>query len=93
MAVSDMHIVMFCLIERVNLKLAGINHLTTKLFDYGKEETDHIISVDPLLGQVIQKLGYIEREVIPELFPALIYNIVSQLVSLKGAETVWGKMI
>lgn len=67
--------------------------LQIKLFDYGETETDHLINVDPVLGAAILKLGPLKRQVIPNLFPALIYNIVSQLVSLKSAETVWGKMV
>ena len=76
-----------------DLKLAAKRDLQTKFFDYGEKEVKHIVSVDPLLGAVISRIGHLYREVIPNLFPALIYNIVSQLVSLKGAETVWGKML
>jgi len=69
------------------------NGLQMKFFDYGESEIHHLICVEPALGSAISKLGHLNRDVIPDLFPALIYNIVSQLVSLKSAETVWGKMI
>lgn len=73
-------------------KLIVNENLQIKLFDYGEKEINHLICVDPILGSAISRLGHLDREVIPSLFPALIYNIVSQLVSLKGAETVWGNM-
>ncbi len=73
--------------------MSSNNDLQMKFFDYGESEIDHLICVDPTLGSAISKLGHLNRDVIPDLFPALIYNIVSQLVSLKSAETVWGKMI
>lgn len=73
--------------------MSNRGYIETKLFDYGRKEMDHLIRVDPVLGAAILKLGHLKRQVMPDLFPALIYNIVSQLVSLKGAETVWGKMI
>lgn len=63
-----------------------------KLFEYGEKEINHLVCVEPILGAAILRIGHLDREVIPALFPALIYNIVSQLVSLKSAETVWGKM-
>ncbi len=73
--------------------MAAKSELQTKIFDYGEKEINHILSLDPLLGAVIKRLGHLDREVIPSLFPALIYNIVSQLVSLKSAETVWANML
>ena len=67
--------------------------IQTKLFDYGRKEMDHLLDVDPILGLAITRLGHLKRQVMPDLFPALVYNIVSQLVSLKSAETVWRNMI
>ncbi len=67
--------------------------LQIKFFEYGETEINHLVSVDNVLGSAILNIGHLDREVIPDFFPALIYNIVSQLVSLKSAETVWRNMI
>lgn len=73
--------------------LLADRNIQIKLFDYGEKEINHLKNVDPILASAISRIGYLKREVIVDIFPALIYNIVSQLVSLKSAETVWGKMI
>lgn len=75
------------------LSLATKGDLQKKFFDYGEKEINHLMSVDPLLGSAISRLGHLDRDVVNPLFPALIYNIVSQLVSLKSAETVWANMV
>ena len=61
-------------------------------FKYGKTEIDYLSAKDELLGQAIKDIGIIEREVHPDLFTALIRNIVSQQIAKKAAVTVWGRM-
>lgn len=61
-------------------------------FPYGKTEMNYLIEKDPLLGEAIKKYGYVPRETMPDLFPALIYQIISQQVSIKGALTVWSRL-
>lgn len=62
------------------------------IYEYGQREMDHLAAADERLGQAIRRIGRIERRVIPELFPALVSCIVSQQVSAKAAETVWGRV-
>jgi DNA-3-methyladenine glycosylase II len=56
--------------------------------DYGEEEIAYLKSKDGQLGQVIDRVGFIKREVIPDLFTALVFSIVGQQVSPKAASTI-----
>ncbi len=64
----------------------------TKLFEYGVKETEYLIKADPLLGDEIVRLGKIERIIIPELFPALVYAIIGQQISSKASKTIWERV-
>jgi DNA-3-methyladenine glycosylase II len=64
----------------------------TKIFEYGEKEIEYLKNADKLLGDVIDRIGKIERVIIPDLFPALIYAIIGQQISLKAARTIWGRM-
>lgn len=57
-------------------------------FEYGEKETDYLKSRDKRLGEVIDRIGHIEREVAPDLFYAIVRNIVAQQISGRAAETV-----
>jgi DNA-3-methyladenine glycosylase II len=60
-----------------------------KLFQYGELETAHLSERDPKLGAAIKRIGFLENEVIPDLFTAICFNIISQQVAYKAALTVW----
>lgn len=62
------------------------------VFEYGQAELDHLRRRDRKLGAVIDRVGMIEREVMPDLFAALVKSIVSQQISGKAAETVWRRL-
>jgi DNA-3-methyladenine glycosylase II len=64
----------------------------TKIFEYGERETEYLKSADQLLGDEIERIGKVERMIIPELFPALIYAIIGQQISIKASKTIWGRM-
>jgi DNA-3-methyladenine glycosylase II len=64
----------------------------TKYFDYGAKEIDFLKSVDPVLGEAMERLGKVERVIMPELFTALMHAIVGQLISAKAARTIWERM-
>jgi DNA-3-methyladenine glycosylase II len=64
----------------------------TKIFEYGQREMDYLKSVDPILGAAIDRIGKIDRVIIPDLFPALLYAIVGQQISLKAAKTIWARI-
>ena len=62
------------------------------LFQYGKAEIDHLKSRDRKLGRAIDRIGMIERQVMPDLFKALVHSVVAQQISSKAAATVWGRL-
>lgn len=66
--------------------------VATKYFDYGQEEIDYLKNVDETLGAAMTRIGKIERVVIPDLFTALVYAIVGQLISVKAVHTIWERM-
>ncbi len=59
-----------------------------QIFEYGSNETDYLKSRDKKLGAAIERIGFIERRVIPDPFAALVMSIISQQISKKAAETV-----
>jgi 3-methyladenine DNA glycosylase/8-oxoguanine DNA glycosylase len=63
-----------------------------QLFKYGNAEIDHLKSRDRKLGRAIDRIGMIERQVIPDLFEALVHSVVAQQISSKAAATVWGRL-
>jgi len=63
------------------------------IFKYGQTEIDHLSQRDPMLGKAIATIGMIERELYPDLFAALIRNIVAQQISKQAAATVWNRIV
>lgn len=61
-------------------------------FIYGATEIEHLRAKDRKLGEAIEEIGPIKREVYPELFPALVKSIVGQQISTKAQATVWKRM-
>jgi 3-methyladenine DNA glycosylase/8-oxoguanine DNA glycosylase len=50
-------------------------------FHYGKREIEHLTRRDKKLGRAIGHIGMIERQVMPELFKALVHSVVAQQIS------------
>lgn len=63
-----------------------------KYFSYSTVETDYLSARDPALGAAIARIGHIDREVIPNLFTALINSIAGQQISGKALATVWARL-
>lgn len=63
------------------------------IFKYGQKEIDYLKKKDKKLGAAIDRIGLIEREVIPDLFAALVNSIVAQQISAKAAVTVWDRLV
>ncbi len=63
------------------------------VFQYGQAEVAYLREQDRWLGQAIERIGRIERPVIPDLFTALISSIVHQQISNKAAATVWSRVV
>lgn len=64
----------------------------TKYFDYGQVEIDYLKNSDVALGEAMTRLGKVERVIIPDLFAALVYAIVGQLISAKAVNTIWQRI-
>lgn len=62
-------------------------------YKYGQAEINHLKKADPLLGEAIDKIGMVKREVKPSIFPALISSIISQQISMKAAVTVENRLV
>lgn len=62
-------------------------------FEYGEKEINYLRERDPQLGAAIDQIGHVYREVVPELFSALVLQIISQQISTKGAITVWNRLL
>lgn len=63
-----------------------------RYFSYGETEMQALALRDPILGEAIRRIGFIHREVIPDLFEALVSSIVSQQISKKAYVTVWSRV-
>ncbi len=63
------------------------------IFEYGQKEIEYLKSKDKKLCVAIDRIGIIEREIIPDTFIALISSVVGQQISSKAADTVWNRLI
>lgn len=62
------------------------------IFQYGETEMEYLKSKDKVLAEAIDRIGFVEREIIPDLFAALVNSIVGQQISMKAQETIWNRM-
>jgi len=63
-----------------------------RYLEYGQKEIDYLKMRDKKLGAAIERIGVIKREVVPNPFTALVFNVISQLISKKAAQTVWSRL-
>ncbi len=61
-------------------------------FKYGKKEIEALKSKDRKLAEVIDKIGYINRQTDPDIFASIVHNIIAQQISMKAEQTIWKKM-
>ncbi|WP_165068216.1 DNA-3-methyladenine glycosylase 2 family protein [Desulfovibrio sp. ZJ200] len=61
-------------------------------FQYGEKEIAHLTARDKRLAAVIKALGPVRREVMPDLFEALIHAIVGQQIATRAQQTIWARM-
>ncbi len=54
--------------------------------------TRHLVSVDPVLARTIVQVGACTLQPNGSLYPELLESIVSQQLSVKAAETIWGRI-
>lgn len=61
--------------------------------EYGETEINYLKNKDKVLAEAIDRIGFVKREVIPDLFAALMNSIVGQQISTKAFETIWRRML
>lgn len=59
---------------------------------YTDEAVHYLKSRDKVLGEVIDRLGHIEREADDGLFPSIIHQIIAQQISNKAQAAVWSRV-
>ncbi|PKO95328.1 MAG: DNA-3-methyladenine glycosylase 2 family protein [Bacteroidetes bacterium HGW-Bacteroidetes-7] len=60
-----------------------------KYIQYGDKELSYLKSRCPRLSELIEQLGFLKREVIPDPFVAIVASVASQQISGRAAETIW----
>lgn len=76
----------------VKEKLLAMEKENSRYFEYGEKETDYLKSKDAKLAKAIDKIGFVEYGIVPDLFEALVFNIVGQQISMKAMDTIWNRM-
>lgn len=66
--------------------------MTEQYFEYGQDAVDYLRNRDKRIAEVIDRIGYVHRRVIPDLFAALVHSIVGQQISTKAHESIWRKI-
>lgn len=62
-------------------------------YSYGETEINHLKRRDKKMAAAIDRLGMLARPMSPDLFAALIRNIVDQQISVKAALTVNARLV
>ncbi|MFT4464663.1 MAG: DNA-3-methyladenine glycosylase family protein [Sodalis sp. (in: enterobacteria)] len=62
-------------------------------FEYGSKETDWLARRDKRMAQAIAHFGILRRGMMPDLFAALVRNIVDQQISTKTGLTVNARLL
>ncbi|ATM86293.1 DNA-3-methyladenine glycosylase [Yersinia massiliensis] len=62
-------------------------------YSYGETEINHLKRRDKKMAAAIDRLGMLARPLSPDLFAALIRNIVDQQISVKAALTVNARLV
>lgn len=62
------------------------------VFQYGEKELNYLQKCDGRMAGLIERFGMIQREVVPDLFTALVGNIIGQQVSGKAAATIFTRV-
>ena len=62
------------------------------VFLYGEREMEYLRRRDRRLGEVIERVGRIERAVDADLFSAVAHHIIGQQISMRAQATIWGRL-
>ena len=63
------------------------------IFEYGESELEYLRQRDERLGEVIERIGFIEREVNSDIFASIVKNIAGQQISNAALKTVEGRLM
>lgn len=61
-------------------------------FEYGEKEINYLKKKDKKLGEVIDKIGMVQRSIDDDIFTAIIRAILGQQISRQARETVFKRM-
>ena len=61
-------------------------------FAYGETEISYLRRKDKRLCEVIDRIGFVERTVDPDLFSSVVHHIIGQQISMKAQATIWQRM-
>lgn len=61
-------------------------------FCYGEREVEYLKAKDERLGEVIEKIGHVDREVDTDLFSSVVHHIIGQQISTKAQATIWARI-
>lgn len=61
-------------------------------FEYGEKEISYLRGKDKKLAEVIDRVGYVKREIDTDLFSSVIHHIIGQQISTKAQATIWQRM-
>lgn len=62
------------------------------IFEYGEKVIAYLKAKDAKLGEVIDAVGMVEREVDDDLFSAVIHHIAGQQISTRAQATIWKRI-
>ncbi len=61
-------------------------------FPYGETEIRHLQSRDRRLGEIMERIGPLQRTVDRDLYSAILHQILAQQISNKALATVWKRL-
>ena len=61
-------------------------------YEYSDKETEYLKRKDKRLGEAIDRIGHIYREVDGDVFSSVVHSIVSQQISSAALKTVWSRL-
>lgn len=61
-------------------------------FEYGNREIEFLKSRDKVLGEAIDRIGYVYREVESDMFSSIVYHIIGQQISTSAQKTIWQRL-
>ena len=67
--------------------------MSSLYFEYGDKEIEYLRRKDKRLGEAIDKIGHIDREVDSDLFSSVVHSMIAQQISSAALKTVWARLV